>query len=83
MLNSLLLLKKNVMRSNCCLIGLGSTKIKPISTWKWYFVTNIVLTYCEKKNCFCDREKRLKFEAEGREFENFLRSLELRTTDTQ
>ena len=28
------------------------------------------------KNCSSDREKLLKFEAEGREFENFLRSLE-------
>ena len=34
----------------------------------WYFVTKIVLTYCEKKV--------LKFEAEGREFAKFLRSLE-------
>ena len=40
-----------------------------------YFVTKIVLTYCEK-NCFIDREKLLKFEAEGREFTKFLRSLE-------
>ena len=29
---------------------------------KWYFVTKIVLTYCEKK--------KLKFETEGREFAN-------------
>ena len=29
-----------------------------------------------RKNCSTDREKLLKFEAEGREFENFLRSLE-------
>ena len=43
--------------------------------WKWYFVTKIVLTYCEKK-CCSDREKLLKFEAEGREFAKFLRSLE-------
>ena len=28
------------------------------------------------KNCFSDREKNLKFEAEGWEFANFLRSLE-------
>ena len=35
---------------------------------KWYFVTKIVSTYCEKKM--------LKFEAEGREFAKFLRSLE-------
>jgi hypothetical protein len=42
---------------------------------EWYFVTRIVLTYCEK-NCSSDREKLLKFEAEGREFAKFLRSLE-------
>ena len=41
----------------------------------WYFVTKIVLTYCEK-NCSSDREKLLKFEAEGREFAKILRSLE-------
>ena len=29
-----------------------------------------------KKKCSSDREKRLKFEAEGREFAKFLRSLE-------
>ena len=34
----------------------------------WYFVTKIVLTGC-------DREKLLKFEADGREFEKILRSL--------
>ena len=42
---------------------------------KWYFVTKIVLTYCEKK-CSTDQEKLLKFEAEGRESANSLRSLE-------
>ena len=42
---------------------------------KWYFVTKIVLTHCEKKFSG-DREKLLKFEAEGQEFANFLRSLE-------
>ena len=42
---------------------------------KWYFVTKIALTYCEK-NWSIDREKILKFEAEGREFAKFLRSLE-------
>ena len=31
---------------------------------KWYFVSKIFLTYCEKK-CSSDREKLLKFEAEG------------------
>ena len=40
------------------------------------FVTKIVLTYCEKKKCFSDRENLLKFEAEGQEFVKFLRSLE-------
>ena len=36
----------------------------------WYFVTKIV-----RKNCSSDREKLLKFEAEGREFAKILRSL--------
>ena len=39
-----------------------------------YFVTKIVLTYCEK-NYSSDREKLLNFEAEGREVAKFLRSL--------
>ena len=34
---------------------------------KWCFDTKIVLTYCEKK-CSSDREKLLKFKAEGQEF---------------
>ena len=34
---------------------------------KWYIVSKIALTYCEK-NCSSDREKLLRFEAEGREF---------------
>ena len=42
---------------------------------QWYFVTKIVLTYCEK-TCSGDREKLLIFEAEGQEFAKFLRSLE-------
>ena len=42
---------------------------------QWYFVTKIVLTYCEKKKSR-DREKLLKFEAEGREFAKILISLE-------
>ena len=41
----------------------------------WYFVSKIVLTYCEKK-CSSDQKKLSKFEAEGREFAKFLRSLE-------
>ena len=36
---------------------------------KWNFVTQIVLTYCEKKKLSCDLEKLLKFEAEGKTFE--------------
>ena len=43
---------------------------------KWYFVTKIVLSYCEKKKCFRDQENFLKFKAEGQEFAEFLRSLE-------
>ena len=39
------------------------------SAQKWYFVTKIVLTYCEKISS--DREKLLKFEAEGQEFAKF------------
>ena len=42
----------------------------------WYFVTKIVLNYCEKKNCSSDQEQFLKFEDEGREFAKILRSLE-------
>ena len=42
---------------------------------QWYFVTKVVLTYCEKKKS-SDREKLLKFETEGREFAKILRSLE-------
>ena len=46
-----------------------------VFTHKWYFVTKIVLTYCEKKSS-SNREKLLKFEAEGRGFPNILRLLE-------
>ena len=48
---------------------------EPKKVGQWYFVTKIVLTYCEKKNS-SDREKLLKFEAEGREIANIFRSLE-------
>ena len=34
----------------------------------WYFVTKIVLTYCEKKIVLVIEKKLLKFDAEGREF---------------
>ena len=43
---------------------------------KWYFVTKIVLSYCEKKNVLLIKKNLLKFEAEGREFAKCLRSLE-------
>ena len=43
---------------------------------KWYFVNKIVLTYCEKKKCSSDGETELKFDVEGQEFANVLRSLE-------
>ena len=42
---------------------------------KWYFVTKIVRPTV-RKCCSSDREKLLKFKAEGREFSNFLRSQE-------
>ena len=47
----------------------------------WYFVFKIVLTYCEKKNL----ETKKTFEAKGREFANFLGSLEqiIRTVKCQ
>ena len=41
---------------------------------KWYFVTKIVLTYCEKNSG--DRGKLLKFQSEGQVFAKCLRSLE-------
>ena len=46
------------------LLGIGGSRTEK----KWYFVTKIVL--------FSDREKLLKFEAEGQEFAKFLRSPE-------
>ena len=58
--------------------NLGATKVTRnfIMEWKkWYSVSKIVLTYCEKKKS-SDQEKLLKFEAEGREFAKILRSLE-------
>ena len=58
----------------CRLGPLNGVLIDWKRTKKWYFVTKIVLTYCEKI-CSSDWEKLLKFEAEGGEFEFFLRSL--------
>ena len=43
--------------------------------YNWYFVTKIVLTYCQKKYS-SDREKLLKFESKGGEFTKKLGSLE-------
>jgi hypothetical protein len=40
--------------------------------FKWYFVTKIVLTYCEKN---CSSIEKI-FKAEGRKFAKILRSLE-------
>ena len=37
---------------------------------------NGILLPTVRKNCSSEREKLMKFEAEGREFANFLRSLE-------
>ena len=43
---------------------------------KWYFVSKIVQTYSEKKGSTDRKKTLLKFEAEGKEFAKFLRSLE-------
>ena len=66
-------------RNNSCthlnpVVQRSAGKIKFVKG-KWYFFTKIVLTYCGR-NCSSDREKLLKFDAEGREFAKFLRSLE-------
>ena len=36
---------------------------------QWYFVSKIVLPFCEKKKCSIDLEKLLKFDAEGKNVE--------------
>ena len=43
-----------------------------LSAAKWYFVTKIVQSDCEKK-ISSDQEKLLKFKTEGREFSKNLR----------
>jgi hypothetical protein len=53
-----------VVETDLNLLGIGGSRTEK----KWYFVTKIVL--------FSDREKLLKFEAEGQEFAKFLRSPE-------
>ena len=45
-------------------------RLHPVKMKVWYFVTKIVLTYCE--NSSSDREIVLKFEAEGRQFAKIL-----------
>ena len=57
-----------------------SNNKKGDASHEWYFVTKIVLTYCEK-NFPSDREKLLKFEAEGREFTNSERSEQFLVTE--
>ena len=47
--------------------------LRPVKLW--YFVTKIVLTYCEK-NCPSNQEKLLKLEVEGQEIAKILRSPE-------
>ena len=64
--------KNNCHRPKGCVL----TKFHLVANGKEFLWTKIVLTYCEKKNCFSDQEKRLKFEAEDWEFAKFLRSLE-------
>ena len=45
------------------------------TTLQWYFVSKLVLTFCEKKIVFSDWEQLLELEAEDREFAKFLKSL--------
>ena len=52
-----------------------SIKIYQTSSWIGILLPKLFWTIV-RKNCFSDREKLLKFEAEGREFAKFLRSLE-------
>ena len=42
----------------------------------WYFVSKIVLIYCEEKLFLWSKKKKFKFEAECQEFAKILRSLE-------
>ena len=59
--------KKQLFRRNYSqkvVTALKSNRVHQFCWNIWYFVTKIVLTYCEK-NCSSDQEK---LEAEGREF---------------
>ena len=64
--------KHTLMKFQALIFPAITTLKRPL---KWYYVTKIVLTYCEKKYSGV-REKLLKFDAEGREFAKCLRSLE-------
>ena len=44
--------------------------------FKSVIFTTDIFAVCYEKNCYCDREKLFKFEAEGRECAKFVRSLE-------
>ena len=52
-------------------------KSNSLNIEQWYFVTKIVLTYCEKKIVLVIKEKLLKFKAEGREvaLEQFIQTV--------
>ena len=52
-------------------MDLNSTSFKKI----WYFVTKIVLTYCEKKFVLVMEKKIFKFEAEGQEHFEITRTI--------
>ena len=56
--------------------------LERFSPMNWYFVTKIVLTYCEK-NCSSNQEKLLKFEAEGREFAKIFEITRIQTVKGQ
>ena len=61
---------ENFVESNCSELPERDTMVgiaKFCQKNKCYFVTKIVVTYCEK-NCSCDREKLLKNVAEGGKF---------------
>jgi hypothetical protein len=66
-----------VVETDLNLLGIGGSRTEK----KWYFVTKIVIAiekwyFVTKIVLFSDREKLLKFEAEGQEFAKFLRSPE-------
>ena len=54
----------------------GCVLTKDMSNEKWFFLLPKLFRLTVRKNCSSDREKLLKFQAEGREFAKILRSLE-------